>query len=469
MNTPPDLPSLPADEGSRRLALAYLQDAVGARGRVSGSPDADALHDYRVAVRRLRSCLRAYAKPLRSSLSPKTLRRLRRLAHGTNRSRDLDVHLAWLGEQRDKVGEAERFGVAWLLERLTADRDHAWESMLDRDEALFPRIHSRLVRRLRRFRTTIDLDEGHRRRSTAALAARRVRAASGLLKERLRRVQGYSSVDAIHRARIAAKHLRYLLEPFAPAVSGGETTVDRLKALQDGFGDVHDAHVFGTELREALPDAERAASVGASLVPGLEALMASLQARGQHAYDQIAPGWLGGMADPFFSGVEALAEEIANLVDRDREVERKFLLTGLPTLPGAGSPVEIEQGYLPGERLIERVRRIRSDEGEELVRTVKEGSGLTRLEVEEPVSADVFDQLWPLTEGRRLRKRRYRVPDGDLTWEIDEFLDRDLVLAEVELAGRPVDVEVPAWLQPHVDREVTEDDAYSNLRLASSH
>src|SRR6185437_7228777 len=103
-----------------------------------------------------------------------------------------------------------------------------------------------------------------------------------------------------HRARVAAKHLRYLLEPFAPAVSGGETTVDRLKALQDGFGDVHDAHVFGTELREAL------------------------------------------------------AEEIANLVDRDREVERKFLLTGLPTLPGAGSPVEIEQGYLPGERLIER-------------------------------------------------------------------------------------------------------------------
>jgi CHAD domain-containing protein/CYTH domain-containing protein len=466
MKTPPNLPSLPVDEGSRRLALAHLQEAVAARGRVTGSPDADALHDYRVAVRRLRSCLRAYAKPLRSSLTEKTLRRLRRLAHGTNRSRDLDVHLAWLGEQRHKVGESERFGVAWLFERLTADRDRAWEDMLDLDETLFPRIHARLVRRLSRFRTTIDLDEGTRRRSTAAVAARRVRAASGLLRERLRRVQGFSTVDAIHRARIAAKHLRYLLEPFAPAVSEGEATVDRLKALQDGFGDVHDAHVFGAELREALPDAERAAS-GASLVPGLEALMASLEARGQQAYDQIAAGWLGEAAEPFFTGVDALAGEIANLVDRDREIERKFLLTGLPTLPGADSPVEIEQGYLPGERLIERVRRIRSDEGEELVRTVKEGSGLTRLEVEEPVSAEVFDQLWPLTEGRRLRKRRYRVPDGDLTWEIDEFLDRDLVLAEVELAGRPVDV--PAWLQPHVDREVTEDDAYSNLRLASSH
>ncbi len=387
MNTPPNLPSLPVDEGSRRLALAHLQDAASARARVTGSPDADALHDYRVAVRRLRSCLRAYAKPLRSSLTEKTLWRLRRLAHGTNRSRDLDVHLAWLGEQQHNVGEAERLGVAWLFERLTADRDRAWEDMLDRDETLFPRIHTRLVRRLSRFRTTIDLDEGPRRRSTAAVAARRVRAAAGLLKERLRRVQGYSSVDAIHRARIAAKHLRYLLEPFAPAVSEGGTTVDRLKALQDGFGDVHDAHVFGAELREALPDAERAASVGASLVPGLEALMTSLQTRGQHAFDQVAAGWLGEAADPFFSGVDVLAGEIADLVDRGREIEQKSLLTRLPTLPGAESPVEIEQGYLPGERLIERVPRIRSDEGEELVRTVKEESGLTRLEVEEPVSA----------------------------------------------------------------------------------
>jgi CYTH domain-containing protein len=132
--------------------------------------------------------------------------------------------------------------------------------------------------------------------------------------------------------------------------------------------------------------------------------------------------------------------------------------------------VEIEQGYLPGERLVERVRRITSADGVELVRTVKEGSGLTRIEIEEPVTPDVFARLWPLTEGRRLRKRRYRVPEGSLTWEIDRFLDRDLVLAEIELpsAGQ-ADVEMPAWLKPHVEREVTEEEAYSNFRLAVEH
>jgi CYTH domain-containing protein len=98
---------------------------------------------------------------------------------------------------------------------------------------------------------------------------------------------------------------------------------------------------------------------------------------------------------------------------------------------------------------------------------VKEGSGLTRLEVEEIVTPEVFARFWPLTEGRRLRKRRYRVADGDLIWEIDEFLDRDLVLAEVELPEALTDVQIPGWLQPHVGREVTEEPAYSNFRLAS--
>jgi CYTH domain-containing protein len=178
--------------------------------------------------------------------------------------------------------------------------------------------------------------------------------------------------------------------------------------------------------------------------------------------------WLVDRAETCFRSIDGMADAIAALVGQGQEIERKFLLTGLPSLDGAEGPVEIEQGYLPGERLIERLRRIRSDAGVELVRTVKEGSGLTRLEIEEDVAPDVFARFWPLTDGRRLRKRRYRVPEGQLTWEIDEFLDRDLVLAEVELPEEGTEVPIPGWLQPHVDREVTEDSAYTNFRLASA-
>jgi len=469
MISPANLPNLLIGEGARRLALARLDEAAVARGRLTTSSDADALHDYRVALRRLRSCLRSYRKALQSTVTRRTERRLRRLARATNRSRDLEVHLEWLGQVGERVAVAEKPGVTWLGDRLTTEQHRSREAMLDLDERRFPGLHRRLLRQLTRFKTTIVLDGGSRRRSTAAVTARRVRAAAARLRNRLGRVQGYSSTDAIHRARIAAKHLRYLLEPFAAAVPDVQELIDRLKALQDGFGDVHDAHVFRQELETALPEAERAASAGDGLILGLAALIASLESRGRQAFDGTSRVWLGDAADDFFGRIEPVADAIAKLTDRDQEIERKFLLTGLPSLDGGESPVEIEQGYLPGERLVERVRRVSSEDGVELARTVKEGSGLTRLEVEESLTPDVFDRLWPLTEGRRLRKRRYRVPDGDLTWEIDEFLDRDLVMAEVELTpGAPSEVEVPGWLRPFVDREVTGDDAYSNFKLAST-
>jgi CYTH domain-containing protein len=56
--------------------------------------------------------------------------------------------------------------------------------------------------------------------------------------------------------------------------------------------------------------------------------------------------------------------------------------------------------------------------------------------------------------------------DGALTWEIDEFLDRDLVLAEVELPDPAAKFALPEWLEPFVVREVTEDPAFQNLNLA---
>jgi len=75
--------------------------------------------------------------------------------------------------------------------------------------------------------------------------------------------------------------------------------------------------------------------------------------------------------------------------------------------------------------------------------------------------------MWPLTEGRRIRKRRHAVADGARTWEIDEFLDRDLVLAEIELRSATEEVQLPHWVAAVLVREVTDEPAYTNARLAS--
>ena len=77
--------------------------------------------------------------------------------------------------------------------------------------------------------------------------------------------------------------------------------------------------------------------------------------------------------------------------------------------------------------------------------------------------------MWQLTQGRRLHKRRYSIRESDdLVWEVDEFLDRDLVLAEIELATEDTLFELPPWLQDVLDREVTDEPEYSNARLAQS-
>lgn len=160
--------------------------------------------------------------------------------------------------------------------------------------------------------------------------------------------------------------------------------------------------------------------------------------------------------------------------DSDREVERVYLLDRMPEVRADAEVWQIEQGYLlpDGQGSPElptegRIRRIELPGGEiQWVHTIKKGLGLVREEREREISESEFQQLWPATRGRRIRKLRTRVAEGSLVWELDRFLDIELVLAEVELPDLRTQVEPPAWLKPRVVREVTEEPAYRNYALA---
>ena len=128
--------------------------------------------------------------------------------------------------------------------------------------------------------------------------------------------------------------------------------------------------------------------------------------------------------------------------------------------------MRIEQGWLAGETIRERLRRVSDASGERFYRTIKLGTGLTRAEYEESISREMFEPLWPLTAGCRIEKRRYKVREGERLWEIDVFEGRDLVTAEVELPSADAALDLPDWLARCVVREVTGDPAFSNLNLA---
>ena len=145
------------------------------------------------------------------------------------------------------------------------------------------------------------------------------------------------------------------------------------------------------------------------------------------------------------------------------EVERKFLVPSPPELDGTESS-EIEQGYLAiGEGEEVRLRR----RGGRLLLTAKRGSGLTRDEAEVEIDQGAFDRLWPLTEGRRLHKRRHVIPLGGLRIEVDVYAGdlEGLVVAEIEFPSEEEanEFDPPGWF----GEEVTSDHRYRNETLAS--
>jgi CYTH domain-containing protein len=148
------------------------------------------------------------------------------------------------------------------------------------------------------------------------------------------------------------------------------------------------------------------------------------------------------------------------------EIERKFVVESPPDL-GALEGDEIEQGYLAladasgGAEV--RLRR----RGEETVLTIKSAGTRARVEEEFELDPQRFASLWPLTEGRRLRKVRYVLAHGDLQIELDVYggeLD-GLVVAEVEFEDQNgADAfEPPSWFGD----EVTTNSAFRNATLAT--
>lgn len=147
------------------------------------------------------------------------------------------------------------------------------------------------------------------------------------------------------------------------------------------------------------------------------------------------------------------------------EIERKFLVVEPPKELERCETSDIRQGYLViGDDGAEvRLR----ERGDEMTLTVKRGTGQVRAEEEVELDPGAFKRLWPLTDGRRLEKRRHLVPHEGLTIEIDVYAGElsGLVIAEVEFPNEAAadGFEPPTWL----DRELTDDPRFSSQRLAA--
>ncbi|PZV09047.1 MAG: adenylate cyclase [Leptolyngbya sp.] len=145
-----------------------------------------------------------------------------------------------------------------------------------------------------------------------------------------------------------------------------------------------------------------------------------------------------------------------------QEIERKFLVVGDGWRQGAQGEL-MRQGYIPTQdaRTV-RVRQV----GDRAYLTLKGPAvGLVRPEFEYPIPvADAQIILVTLCQPPLIEKTRYRLPLGNVVWEIDEFLgeNQGLIIAEVELTSPDQVIDLPAW----IGAEVSYDSRYQNSNLA---
>ncbi|HTP28315.1 MAG TPA: CHAD domain-containing protein [Anaeromyxobacteraceae bacterium] len=483
MHLEDDLIDRSAEEGSRLLVLELLHDCDAVAEKLKAGTDGEALHDFRVGLRRLRTALRTFKPWLEDSVRSRHEKRLRDLTRRTNGARDGEVLLELLADAHRRVGARERPGVDFLSERLKA-RQLAASRGMSRVVNRYERLSAKLARRIRHVRVST----GHAV-TFGPVLGRLLGDQVAALEERLGSATSGGDAVAIHRARIEGKRLRYLLEPLRGNrhADAGEA-VRQLKELQDVLGALNDHHLLARETEAALVDAAGArarklfhityeAEAGPGRLKealrndprsGLLAMLRLAREVREKLLGELERSWRAGGRGALSTAARDIASRLQARAGRKLETERKWLLSGVPPVVEKAPAFDIDQGCLPGEHVRELLRRVRGPEGERYWRGFKQESGLTRLETEEETSLELFDLLWPLTEGRRVAKRRWRVREGDTIWEIDQFTDRHLLLAAAELSPAFSSVELPEWLVPHVEREVTGNPAYSDEALALS-
>ncbi|MGR6317287.1 CYTH and CHAD domain-containing protein [Micromonospora soli] len=244
------------------------------------SGDEEAVHDVRVAVRRLRSTLRTF-----------------RGLWDRRESESLRAELRWLGGQLGPVRDSQVMA-ARLAGAVRAEPD---ELVLGPVAArIAERFAADLAVALAELRTALDSDryadllrrldallEGPTARTVdARWVARRVRRAVTRADDRLdRALAGATDDAALHEARKAHKRARYAVEVREPAAGRpAARLVTRLKELQDFLGAHQDSVVTRDVLRRqalrAFADGENAFTYGV------------LHARQAAAADRDLPGLL---------------------------------------------------------------------------------------------------------------------------------------------------------------------------------
>ena len=337
----PDLgPTAVAKESTTgELAYATLRkDAAAMLAHEPGTrlgEDIEALHQMRVATRRMRAALGLFASvlPLRAV---RIREELGWLAAQLGVVRDLDIQLGRIGEWQAGLPEDSHRAIGELAQLFDSHRHQARRALL---AALDSRRYERLVNGL-----VTMLEQGPSRRSLAARALA-VSAVPDLIGNAhhkavraARRARRSGLAVDFHRLRIRCKRLRYSLE-FSGELYDGEVKrfAKTVAGLQDELGLMNDATVASERLAAIATTAEGEA-LSHSAVFLMGGVAERYRAEAEHRLNKLTPP-LRALKGPQWSHASGVMQhsraqlEAARAAAQESVVARLIPRTSAPVVP----------------------------------------------------------------------------------------------------------------------------------------
>jgi len=308
----PSGPGLEADDGmaeaARKTLAFHFQRMLFHEAGTRLGEDIEALHQMRVATRRMRFAFRVFGEYLDMKQMAPMIKGLQRTGRALGGVRDLDVF--WEKTQRyldalppERQGDLDPLRAVWEQER---ER---------RRERMLAYLNSeRFACFKESFAAFLETPGAGELPAVSDGEPRSYRLRHVLpvtVYQRLAAVRAYDEwvagpdvpLERLHRLRIAAKGLRYTLEFFREVLGPeAEAAIKEIKRLQDHLGDLQDAVVASGLLRDFLTWGTWGHNEGRGgrvrlpsqpiIAPGVAAYLAARQSELQHLLDTFPQAWV---------------------------------------------------------------------------------------------------------------------------------------------------------------------------------
>jgi CHAD domain-containing protein len=293
----------------RKHIQSMRQEIEGVRQ----ATDIECIHRMRVASRRLRTGLQIFSDCLPTHKSMIWRKKIRNMARALGAARDADVQIERLDKFISNLPAPKyRPGVRRLQLRIIQNRTRLQKKVAS---ALDQLEKSQSLDQLEHAVTSYAEKVGQIYLYTPSLyhlAFTHINKNLQVLLSFDAIVYQPEKVEELHAMRIAAKHLRYTTESFAPLYPEElKSTLQALRKIQDALGDIHDSDVWSSMIPQFLKEEEErtlayfgSASQMKRLTPGILYFQEEQQKFRQKRYDGFVQDWQHWKVDGFWEKLQ---------------------------------------------------------------------------------------------------------------------------------------------------------------------